>query len=170
MKEKGRMPMALVEAMSMGVPVLGSDISGINFVLKDFPFVIFTCGRIELAKRLQEIWVLEVGWKKSLKSFAETTVTIILQWNIIHWKYRTHIQKLGALMAKNTENISLLLVIARSGTSWLKETISKTISVSYVVWARAWFTNKKGHLLCDRYLLSAEGNEAVISFAPTLQE
>ncbi|MBT8279910.1 MAG: glycosyltransferase [Bacteroidia bacterium] len=34
---KEGMPMALVEAMSMAIPVLGSDISGINYVLKDFP-------------------------------------------------------------------------------------------------------------------------------------
>lgn len=40
--EKGEgMPMALVEAMSMGVPVLGSDVAGINFVLKDFPELLF---------------------------------------------------------------------------------------------------------------------------------
>lgn len=38
---KEGMPMALVEAMSMGLPVLGSDISGINFVLKDFPELLF---------------------------------------------------------------------------------------------------------------------------------
>src|SRR5690606_1533977 len=38
---KEGMPMALVEAMSMAVPVLGSDISGINFVLKDFPELLF---------------------------------------------------------------------------------------------------------------------------------
>ncbi|VVV01323.1 MULTISPECIES: glycosyltransferase [Mesonia] len=41
---KGRkegMPMALVEAMSMATPVLGSDISGINYVLKDFPNLLF---------------------------------------------------------------------------------------------------------------------------------
>jgi glycosyltransferase involved in cell wall biosynthesis len=44
---KGRkegMPMALVEAMAMGVPVLGSNISGINFVLKDFPTLQFNAG------------------------------------------------------------------------------------------------------------------------------
>ncbi|NNE14168.1 MAG: glycosyltransferase [Saprospiraceae bacterium] len=34
---KEGMPMALVEAMSMAIPVIGSDISGINYVLKDFP-------------------------------------------------------------------------------------------------------------------------------------
>ncbi|WP_348799487.1 glycosyltransferase family 4 protein [Flavobacterium adhaerens] len=38
---KEGMPMALVEAMTMGVPVLGSNISGINFVLKDFPELLF---------------------------------------------------------------------------------------------------------------------------------
>ena len=41
---KGRkegMPMALVEAMCMATPVLGSDISGINYVLKDFSELLF---------------------------------------------------------------------------------------------------------------------------------
>jgi glycosyltransferase involved in cell wall biosynthesis len=38
---KEGMPMALVEAMSMGLPVLGSNISGINFVLKDFQDSLF---------------------------------------------------------------------------------------------------------------------------------
>ena len=41
---KEGMPMALVEAMSMGVPVLGSDISGIKFVLKDFKELLFKAG------------------------------------------------------------------------------------------------------------------------------
>src|SRR5690606_37830450 len=39
--KKEGMPMALVEAMSMAVPVFGSDISGVNFVLKDFPELLF---------------------------------------------------------------------------------------------------------------------------------
>ncbi|MGC1472576.1 MAG: glycosyltransferase [Psychroserpens sp.] len=38
------MPMALVEAMSMGVPVLGSEVSGIKYVLKDFPQLLFKAG------------------------------------------------------------------------------------------------------------------------------
>src|SRR5690606_25796795 len=45
--DKGRkegMPMALVEAMSMSVPVLGSNISGIKFVLKDFKDLLFKAG------------------------------------------------------------------------------------------------------------------------------
>jgi glycosyltransferase involved in cell wall biosynthesis len=41
---KEGMPMALVEAMSMAVPVLGSNISGINYVLKDFPEFLFEPG------------------------------------------------------------------------------------------------------------------------------
>lgn len=41
MGRKEGMPMALVEAMSMGVPVIGSNISGINYVLRDFPELIF---------------------------------------------------------------------------------------------------------------------------------
>jgi glycosyltransferase involved in cell wall biosynthesis len=38
---KEGMPMALVEAMCMATPVLGSDISGINYVLKDFSELLF---------------------------------------------------------------------------------------------------------------------------------
>ena len=41
---KEGMPMALVEAMSMGIPVLGSDITGINFVLKNFRSLLFEAG------------------------------------------------------------------------------------------------------------------------------
>lgn len=41
---KEGMPMALVEAMSMGIPVLGSDISGIKYVLKDFKHLLFKAG------------------------------------------------------------------------------------------------------------------------------
>jgi len=50
------MPMALVEAMSMGIPVLGSDISGINFVLKDFKSLLFEAGNyLELSKAIKDI-------------------------------------------------------------------------------------------------------------------
>ncbi|TDU34414.1 glycosyltransferase involved in cell wall biosynthesis [Gelidibacter sediminis] len=41
------MPMALVEAMSMGIPVLGSDITGINYVLKDFKNLLYSAGDID---------------------------------------------------------------------------------------------------------------------------
>lgn len=44
---KEGMPMALVEAMSMAVPVLGSDITGINFVLQGFPELLFKAGDSE---------------------------------------------------------------------------------------------------------------------------
>lgn len=48
--------MALVEAMSMGIPVLGSDISGINFVLKDFPGLLFEASNQKaLADRLMKL-------------------------------------------------------------------------------------------------------------------
>src|SRR5690606_22980817 len=53
---KEGMPMALVEAMSMGIPVLGSNISGINFVLKDFPDLMFEASNEkELAEKLREL-------------------------------------------------------------------------------------------------------------------
>ncbi|WP_347372867.1 glycosyltransferase [Aequorivita sp. Q41] len=51
--KKEGMPMALVEAMSMGVPVLGSNISGIRFVLKDFENLLFPVLESEaLAKKI----------------------------------------------------------------------------------------------------------------------
>lgn len=50
---KEGMPMALVEAMSMGTPVVGSDISGINFVLKEFPELLFEASNaVDLSKKI----------------------------------------------------------------------------------------------------------------------
>ena len=46
--KKEGMPMALVEAMAMEIPVLGSDISGINFVLKEFPQFMFEVSNIKM--------------------------------------------------------------------------------------------------------------------------
>ncbi|MEH6764529.1 MAG: glycosyltransferase family 4 protein [Aequorivita antarctica] len=48
---KEGMPMALVEAMCMGAPVLGSDISGVNFVLKDFKNLLFEAGNEKLLSK-----------------------------------------------------------------------------------------------------------------------
>lgn len=56
---KEGMPMALVEAMSMGIPVLGSDITGINFVLKDFPQCRFKAGDVTaLVEAIKELRAL----------------------------------------------------------------------------------------------------------------
>jgi glycosyltransferase involved in cell wall biosynthesis len=56
---KEGMPMALVEAMSMGVPVLGSNISGINFVLKDFENLLFEAkNESQLAQKIQ--WLMDL--------------------------------------------------------------------------------------------------------------
>ncbi|MGC1633555.1 MAG: glycosyltransferase family 4 protein [Gelidibacter sp.] len=54
---KEGMPMALVEAMSMGISVLGSDISGINYVLKDFPELLFPASDIkELCAKIESLY------------------------------------------------------------------------------------------------------------------
>lgn len=54
---KEGMPMALVEAMCMGVPVLGSNISGINYVLKDFPELLFEAkNEKELSEKINNIF------------------------------------------------------------------------------------------------------------------
>jgi len=51
------MPVALLEAMSLGLPVLGSDIPGINYVLKDFSNLLFEEGNeIALATKIKEIY------------------------------------------------------------------------------------------------------------------
>lgn len=53
---KEGMPMALVEAMSMAIPVLGSDITGINFVLKDFKHLLFKAGNHkDLATHIRQL-------------------------------------------------------------------------------------------------------------------
>ncbi|MFL0352418.1 glycosyltransferase [Xanthomarina sp. GH4-25] len=55
--KKEGMPMALVEAMSMQTPVLGSDISGINYVLKDFNSLLFESENIEqLSQKILEMY------------------------------------------------------------------------------------------------------------------
>ncbi len=61
------MPMALVEAMSMGIPVLGSDVSGINFVLKDFPELLFESGNVDgLAYKINMIFQNSKAQNKAL--------------------------------------------------------------------------------------------------------
>tara|TARA_R110000823_G_scaffold243818_1_gene368010 strand:+ start:31393 stop:32490 length:1098 start_codon:yes stop_codon:yes gene_type:complete len=72
---KEGMPMALVEAMSMGVPVLGSDISGINFVLKDFKTLLFEAGNEEvLSKKIKELKLLPIHERKKLGYSLRTYV------------------------------------------------------------------------------------------------
>jgi glycosyltransferase involved in cell wall biosynthesis len=72
---KEGMPMALVEAMSMGVPVLGSDISGINFVLKDFKTLLFEAGNEEvLSKKIKGLKLFPVQERKKLGYSLRTYV------------------------------------------------------------------------------------------------
>ncbi|WP_417857384.1 glycosyltransferase [Xanthomarina gelatinilytica] len=55
--KKEGMPMALVEAMCMEIPVLGSDISGIRYVLKEFEDLLFPCMDSEaLANKIDRIY------------------------------------------------------------------------------------------------------------------
>ena len=54
---KEGMPMALVEAMSMAIPVVGSNISGINYVLAAFPELLFEPNNEkQLAERIVAIY------------------------------------------------------------------------------------------------------------------
>lgn len=74
---KEGMPMALVEAMAMGIPVLGSDISGINYVLKDFQELLFRASDFEhLSSKIEVFYKkskeerLLIG--KALRDYCET--------------------------------------------------------------------------------------------------
>ena len=64
---KEGMPMALVEAMSMGIPLLGSDITGINFVLKDFKHLLFEAGNSKaLSAKITEIQSMSIAERSAL--------------------------------------------------------------------------------------------------------
>lgn len=61
------MPMALVEAMCMAIPTLGSDISGINYVLKAFPDLLFETSNFnELATKIKTLKEKKVEERKQL--------------------------------------------------------------------------------------------------------
>ena len=54
--KKEGLGVALIEAMAMGKPVLGSNASGINFILKDFPNMMFdSSNSTQLAQKINEI-------------------------------------------------------------------------------------------------------------------
>lgn len=78
---KEGMPMALVEAMSMGVPLLGSDITGIKFVLKDFPQLLFKpadvdalSSKILFMKNLGSEQLIDIG--SSLRTYCLKHFTV----------------------------------------------------------------------------------------------
>lgn len=55
--KKEGMPMALVEAMTMEIPVLGSNIPGIHYVLKAFPELLFEVGNTtELGEKILQLY------------------------------------------------------------------------------------------------------------------
>ena len=64
---KEGMPMALVEAMCMAIPVIGSNISGINYVLKDFPTLLFEAkNEKELSDKILTIYNQTKGEREEL--------------------------------------------------------------------------------------------------------
>ena len=55
--KKEGMPMALVEAMAMQLPVLGSNIPGIAYVLQEFPDLLFSLSNVNsLADKIERIY------------------------------------------------------------------------------------------------------------------
>ncbi|QRM87785.1 glycosyltransferase [Lacinutrix sp. WUR7] len=78
---KEGMPMALVEAMSMAVPVIGSDITGINFVLKDFKEFLFPAGDVQaLTLKIEEMRAKDLRTRKEigqdLRAYCEAHFTM----------------------------------------------------------------------------------------------
>ncbi|MCX7549063.1 glycosyltransferase family 4 protein [Xanthomarina sp. F1114] len=78
---KEGMPMALVEAMSMGIPVLGSDITGINYVLKDFKELLFPAGSsTDLASKIEKLQGMDIEERlilgQSLRNYCELHFTM----------------------------------------------------------------------------------------------
>ena len=78
---KEGMPMALVEAMTMMVPVLGSNITGINYVLNDFKEYLFEANNhLQLANKIDEMILKnelerkEIGMK--LRGYCETNFSL----------------------------------------------------------------------------------------------
>ncbi|MDT0557351.1 glycosyltransferase [Ichthyenterobacterium sp. W332] len=64
---KEGMPMALVEAMCMGIPVLGSDISGINYVLKEYTDLLFSPGDSkDLSLKIKNIRQMSINERAQL--------------------------------------------------------------------------------------------------------
>ena len=61
------LPVALLEAMSMGLPVLGSDIPGINYVLNEFPELLFEQGNeTKLAEKILYFYTMSANERKEL--------------------------------------------------------------------------------------------------------
>jgi glycosyltransferase involved in cell wall biosynthesis len=70
---KEGMPMALVEAMSMAKPVLGSNISGVNYVLKDFRELLFEAKNVkELSEKIDVMYNMSKKEKVELGNKLRT--------------------------------------------------------------------------------------------------
>jgi glycosyltransferase involved in cell wall biosynthesis len=91
---KEGMPMALVEAMCMAIPVLGSNISGINFVLKAFPKLLFEAkDEKELSEKISAIY------NKS-KTERENLGNELRHYCVDHFSYEKFITEHEVLYAK----------------------------------------------------------------------
>jgi len=62
--KKEGMPMALVEAMAMQIPVLGADAPGINYVLKDFPQFLFEANNCKKLSTKIEWMLKKTDWER----------------------------------------------------------------------------------------------------------
>lgn len=80
---KEGLPMALVEAMSIGIPVLGSNISGINYVLKDFPECMFPASDEKvLALKISEFGKMKscelINFGNEIRAYVQTKFSMQL--------------------------------------------------------------------------------------------
>ena len=102
---KEGMPMALVEAMSMGIPVLGSSITGINYVLKDFPQFLFPAGsETDLATKITEI----MSYTEQERAEIGNTLRIYCEQNFSKAKFLIEHENLYRSMVRKKRFLSLI--------------------------------------------------------------
>jgi len=74
---KEGMPMALVEAMGMGLPVLGSNVQGVNYVLKDHRELLFTSGDYNsLSEKINQMMILK---KEELEKIGQSLREYVIE-------------------------------------------------------------------------------------------
>jgi len=120
------MPMALVEAMTMGVPVLGTNCMGVNFVLKDFPeYLIPSDDSVILAQKIMEM--LQLSAQERAQIGAKLRAYCINHFSIQNFvsKHEMVYQNL----VKNKMNTRDINKYKRLTSFYLRNRVSKKIVV-----------------------------------------
>jgi glycosyltransferase involved in cell wall biosynthesis len=83
-KDKGRkegMPMAPVEAMAAEKLVIGSKISGINYILKDFPELLFSPGSVQAISE-KILWVYNLSFQEKEQIKKKLRFKVVEEYNM----------------------------------------------------------------------------------------